>query len=182
MKNTRKSPAVYAGNPSGRVHRVEEITVNKHNSAGKIVFSYSGCEVARRPGALLIEAFFNRDDLPFHGITFRRGDRFLEAYFADRWYNIFEIYDVGDGRLKCWYCNVATPARFDGREINYEDLAIDLLIHADGSQMVLDMDEFSALNLPPHVAVQAQDALHELKRLFADHNGFRVMDLFDRPY
>ena len=42
--------------------------------------------------------------------TLRRGDRFIETYYTDRWYNIFEIHAREDDRLKGWYCNIAKPA------------------------------------------------------------------------
>lgn len=157
---------------------MKEITIIKHNWEGAAVFSYCGSVLERTSSALLLEAYFQRADFPMHGITLRNGDRFLEAYFTDRWYNILEIYDVEEGNLKCWYCNIATPASFDHNEINYKDLALDLLVFPDGKQLVLDMDEFAELDLPPHVERQAQAALHQLQALFNPQNAFRVENLF----
>ena len=36
----------------------------------------------------------------------------MECFYNDRWYNILEIHDRDDDRLKAWYCNVTLPAEF----------------------------------------------------------------------
>jgi len=111
---------------------------------------------------LLVEAFFNRDDLPFHGITLRENDRFLERYYTNRWYNIFEIHDRDDGRLIVRYCNVTTPAELEPGLISYVDLALDLLVYPDGAYLVLDEDEFEVLDLDPLCQLKARQALNAL--------------------
>lgn len=118
--------------------------------------------------ALLVEAHFNRDDLPFHGIVLGRGDRFVELFFTDRWYNIFEIHDRSDDHLKGWYCNVCMPAEWKTGQVSYVDLALDLLVYEDGRQLVLDEDEFDALLLEPQQRDQARAALTDLQNLFSE--------------
>jgi predicted RNA-binding protein associated with RNAse of E/G family len=141
---------------------------------------YQGLETYRYPGRLIdnleneikIEAYFDRDDALVDKIILNRGDRFLESYFDKRWYNIFEIHDRNDDHIKCWYCNVCMPAVFDEHFITYRDLALDLLVYPDGSQVVLDEDEFAALPLPSKVNNAAQvnkaalEALLELQGIF----------------
>ena len=124
------------------------LEVIKQNSLGIEVWRYAGTVVEKTENVLLLEAYFNRSDLPFHGLVLREGDRYLEVYFTDRWYNIFEIHDRTNDDLKCWYCNVTSPAVVNDGIVAYRDLALDLLVYPDGSQLVLDEDEFAALQVP----------------------------------
>jgi protein associated with RNAse G/E len=113
-----------------------------------------------------LEAEFNRDDTPFHGITLRRGDRFIETFYADRWYNVFEMHDRDNDRLKGWYCNIGRPAEIGESSVSYIDLALDLLVYPDGRQLVLDEDEFASAGLSARVQQQARQALRELQDSF----------------
>ena len=124
-----------------------EITVIKLNLKGQETWRYEGQVLERTPTSLVLHALFNAPDRPFMGTSLKRGDRFVEVYFTDRWYNVFEIHDRADGRLKAWYCNVGRPAVIQDGEVSYEDLALDLLVYPDGRQLVLDEDEFAALPL-----------------------------------
>jgi uncharacterized protein len=144
------------------------ITIIKQNIEGKETWRYEGRLLRSLPDGVVIEAFFNRPDLPFHGIVLGEGDRFVEWYFTARWYNIFEIHDRVDDHLKGWYCNIAYPAEINERIIEYRDLALDLLVFPNGRQMVLDEDEFELLDLPDADSVQAKSALAELQVLFID--------------
>lgn len=155
---------------------METVTVIKLNLARQETWRYAGQVLQRSPSAALIRAEFNRDDFPFNGILLRRGDPFIEAYFSDRWYNIFEIHDRDDGRVKGWYCNVAEPAEMQGGQIRYVDLALDLLVYPDGRQLVLDEDEFAMLELSAEFHLQARRALDELKLLLAEP-GFEMSRL-----
>jgi uncharacterized protein len=143
----------------------ENVLIIKLNTQRQETWRYQGRILSQDADSLLIEAFFNRDDLPFHGITLRENDRFLERYYTDRWYNIFEIHDRDDGRLKAWYCNVTTPAELEPGLISYVDLALDLLVYPDGAYLVLDEDEFEALDLDPQHRLKARQALTALVEL-----------------
>ncbi len=143
-----------------------EIVVQKLNLAGEITWQYTGRVLQRAPSSVTLEAYFNRPDLPFQDVVFKQGDRFVETYYADRWYDIFEIHDRDTEMLKGWYCNVTRPAAITESTVSYVDLALDLWVSADGRQTVLDQDEFEALELSPGERRQAQKALLELKRLF----------------
>jgi uncharacterized protein len=146
----------------------EQITVHKRNAAGEITWSYTGRVLARGQNFVRLEARFNREDLPFQGIILKRDDRFVEMFFTDRWYNIFEMHDRDDDRIKGWYCNVGEPMVWDGPDaISYIDLALDLWVAADGSQTVLDEDEFEMLGLDEKKRQQALDGLLAVQALFA---------------
>lgn len=150
------------------------VQVIKRNLAGQEVFRYSGEVVARLPQAVLVEAHFSRADLPFHGLTFGQGDRMLEAFYAACWFNIFQIHDRADDALKGWYCNIAMPAELGVESVSFIDLALDLLVFPDGRQLVLDEDEFAALNLDEARALQARAALADLQGVFARPGGFNI--------
>lgn len=141
------------------------VVVVKMNIQREETWRYEGIILARDKKSLLIEAFFNRDDLPFHGITLKGNDRFIERYYEDRWYNIFEIHDREDDHLKAWYCNVTTPAEFTPGKIAYIDLALDVLAYPDGQYRILDRDEFDDLALDKETREKACGALDKLKNL-----------------
>jgi predicted RNA-binding protein associated with RNAse of E/G family len=145
---------------------MEDIDVIKQDPQGKETLRYSGIVLVRQTRRLLLQALFNRDELLLDQIVLHRGDRFVELYFSDRWYNIFEIHDLSDDRIKCWYCNVSYPAEIEKRAVCYRDLALDLLVYPDGRQLVLDENEFAELNIDEPIRKSARAALVEMQRLF----------------
>lgn len=143
-----------------------DITVLKRNLNGEVTWRYDGRILKREANYIVLEASFNREDTPFMGVILKRGDRFVETFYTDRWYNIFEIYDRDDGKLKGWYCNIGCPAVIEDDTVSYIDLALDLWVAADGTQMVLDEDEFLELPVDGKVRALANLALEELKQNF----------------
>ncbi|NWG35400.1 MAG: DUF402 domain-containing protein [Chloroflexi bacterium] len=146
------------------------ITVLKKNLAGEVTWQYDGVVLRRGPNFVVLEAFFNRPDMPFMDVVLKENDRFVETFYSDRWYNIFEIYDRDDGKVKGWYCNVGMPAVIEDGVVSYVDLALDLWVSADGRQAVLDEDEFAELALDGDVRESAQKGLEKLKRHFETKN------------
>lgn len=153
---------------------MEAVIVRKLNLQRQETWRYEGKIVRHVPGGVVLEAYFNRDDLPFNGTTFKRNDKFIEGYYTDRWYNIYEIYDRDTHDLKCWYCNVSYPAEIGAGQISYVDLALDLLVFPDRRQLALDEDEFTALQLSATDRLQARKALGELQALFKADGRFRL--------
>ena len=144
----------------------EKIVVDKLSPQGELKWRYQGEVVERGDGWLRLEAFFDRDDTAFMDTFLKRGDRFVETYYRERWYNIFEIHDRDDDVLKGWYCNVTRPALLlDGR-VEYVDLFLDLWVSANGVQTVLDEDEFLAADLDEATRLGALNALAELQESF----------------
>ena len=144
------------------------ITVIKNDHTGREVWRYSGQVLARGATWVQLEARFDRPEdihTPYH--TFRRGDRFVEWFFSDRWYNIFEMHDADDDHLTGWYCNITRPARLENEAIYADDLALDLFVAPDGTITVLDEDEFAALPLDENTRAQACRALQELRAMIA---------------
>ncbi len=154
------------------------LTIRKLDQHGVETWRYAGIALKRGEHSIKLEAYFNRDDLPFHGIVLRRDDRFVETFFDDRWYNIFEIHDKTDDRVKCWYCNIGYPAEILPDSISYRDLALDLLVFPDGKQLILDEDEFAALDLSETEKEKSMEALTELQHLFhASMDGNKVFTI-----
>ncbi len=141
----------------------DPITVIKADHAGREVWRYEGVVLERGEHHIRLEAPFNRDDMDLGYVVFRRGDRFVETFYSDRWYNIFEIHDVDSDAIKGWYCNCTRPARITKDRVVSEDLALDLWVGPDGRQQVLDRDEFDALDLNASERAHVLAALDELR-------------------
>lgn len=145
------------------------IKIQKKNPAGEVTYKYEGDLLARDENSITLEALFDRADMPFQDVVFKTGDRFVEYYYADRWYNIFAIHDRDDGKVKGWYCNVGMPAIIEDDVVSYVDLALDLWVSVDGQQTVLDEDEFAQLKLDDELSSNALNGLEELKVLFRNN-------------
>ena len=89
-------------------------------------------------------------------------------FWSDRWYNVMRC-ERRDGALDHWYCNVTTPALFDGEQVSYIDLDLDVRVWPDGRVEVLDEEEFLAnsarMGYPPDVVAAARRAVEELTEL-----------------
>ncbi len=149
---------------------VPRIKVQKKNPAGEVTYEYEGVVLSRDEHSVVLEALFDRADMPFMDVVFKTGDRFVEYYYSDRWYNIFAIHDREDGQIKGWYCNIGQPAVIADGIVSYVDLALDLWVSVDGKQTVLDEDEFEELKLNEELKTGALNGLDELKGLFKSKN------------
>lgn len=147
----------------------DQLTVLKLKPTGEVIWSYTGRRLEQVGPRLVLEAFFDLDDRQKDGMIFAKGDRFIETYYTDRWYNIFKIYSRDDNSLRGWYSNIARPVQIDGNTVSYVDLALDLLVFPDGRQVVLDEDEFGALDLPDDEKTIARQALAELQASFREY-------------
>ncbi len=142
------------------------ITVLKLDINENVTWRYHGKLLLLQDNKLILEAYFDREDTIFHGMPLRTGDRFIETYFTDRWYNIFEVHARENDHLRGWYCNIGRPIKLEGNTLSYVDLALDLLVFPDGSLFVLDEDEYNQLDLSPNDRNQARMALLELQDRF----------------
>lgn len=143
-----------------------KIKVQKKNPAGEVTYEYEGVLLNRDKHSIVLEAFFDRADMSFMDVLFKTGDRFVEYYYTDRWYNIFAIHDRDDKGIKGWYCNIGMPAVFEDGVVSYVDLALDLWVATDGTQTVLDEEEFEALGLDAELRAAALEGLYQLRQRF----------------
>jgi len=145
------------------------VTVIKQNHLGEKILEYSGEVLTEGKTWVCLEATFNNPDKDAGYVVFRRGDTFIEWYYSDRWYNVFELYDVDDEHHKGWYCNITRPAQISEELIRADDLALDVFVSPEGEITVLDEDEFAALNLAPADQRAARNAVLAIRR--AVENG-----------
>src|SRR5512137_1440195 len=143
--------------------------VKKLDLSRTLLIAYEGLVLERTPDTIVLEAPFNRETMDLGYAVFEHHDRFVERFYTDRWYNIFEIHSVHDDHLKGWYCNIVQPASFNADTLEQVDLALDVWIDPDGSYRVLDQAEFDALPLDPATRRQAQRAVGELIYLLYHH-------------
>ena len=154
----------------------DRVTVDKLNLAGEVTVQWSGQMLEQSGQELVLEATFTYAARDLGYVRLAPGDRFVEHYYADRWYNVFAIYNAGDGVFKGWYCNITRPAEItavpgQGVRVRAVDLALDYFRQPDGREFILDEDEFEALNLGPDDVHAARAALAELRALAAAGQG-----------
>lgn len=144
---------------------MSEITIYKLDENGSVVWHYPAVILERRSTSVRLEATFNRDDLDLGFALFKRGDRFIETFYNDRWYNVFAVYDRDDHELKGWYCNICRPADFGDTAVRCEDLALDIWVSPQYQIQLLDEEEFASLDLNAEERQKCLSALQELSCL-----------------
>lgn len=143
---------------------MSSITVYKYNHAGEYVLQYEGDVLERGATWVCLRALFDRDDADLGFVVFRRGDAFIEWFYSDRWYNVFQVYDGDSPRLKGWYCNITRPAEISEGDVRADDLELDVFVSPNGTIMLLDEKEFSALDLPIEARIAALRAVETIRR------------------
>jgi protein associated with RNAse G/E len=142
---------------------MDDITIYKLDHDGQEMLRYAGKIVARGETWIQLEALFPFADKDAGYVVFRRNDRFVEWFYSDRWYNIFEVHDVADDALKGWYCNITRPATLSADEVHSDDLALDAWVSLDGTLLVVDEDEFEALPFDADTRQKALDGVAALR-------------------
>lgn len=138
------------------------MVVHKLDESGVEQWTYPGQVLEQAAEFVRLEARFDRGQVTVGPLVISPGDRFVEQFYFDRWYNIFEIFESESGKFKGWYCNITRPAWIEGQALYAEDLALDLVVLPDGDFAVLDEDEFDRLELSPAERRQARMALDGL--------------------
>ncbi|GER86840.1 hypothetical protein KDW_10020 [Dictyobacter vulcani] len=138
------------------------ITVIKLDPQRNEKIRYTGTVLERSAQRAVILATWTLAAKELVYTRFERGDRFVEYYYTDRWFNIFDIIDQ-DGQRKGWYCNITEPAQFQVDRIEQVDLFLDLWVDAAGTPLLLDEDEFAAADMLS--AEQRQGAQQGLQTL-----------------
>jgi protein associated with RNAse G/E len=146
---------------------VNSITVHKYNHAGEHILQYEGEILESNPTWVCLRAVFKRDEANLGFVTFRQGDVFIEWFYTDRWYNIFQVYDADTQRLKGWYCNITRPAVITGTEVRADDLELDVFVMPNGTVLLLDEKEFSAMNPSVDERIAALRAVEAIRRAVA---------------
>jgi uncharacterized protein len=143
------------------------ITVVKQNPLGEMQVQYTGEVIERFPDRVIIQAYWTRPPKKLEYTSFEPGDRFIEYYYANRWFNIFDIAST-DGKRKGWYCNIAEPALLFAERIEQIDLLLDVWVSPTGATLILDEDEFhSDTTLNDEQRQGAERGLHDLLAMIA---------------
>jgi PncC family amidohydrolase len=147
------------------------VRIHKHDHQNVRRLSYPGTMVQRDAQSLVAHATwtFGEKRLPYTTLT--DGDLFVETFYFDRPYNVFEI-RAHDGALKGWYANITRPARLENNaeDVIWEDLIVDAWMSADGHALTLDEDELLALG----DAISAPDRALIASALPAAHADLRL--------
>jgi predicted RNA-binding protein associated with RNAse of E/G family len=143
----------------------EFIKIEKINPDGSLSFGWNAQLLQAESNFRQVSARFSGKPGQLGRVNLNLGDHFIETYYSDRWYNIFEIYSPGDCHPKVWYFNINKPAIFDPDRIRWVDLALDILIFPDGDHALLDQDEFGALDLNFETQKQCWRAVEEILSL-----------------
>jgi protein associated with RNAse G/E len=141
----------------------DTVRVVKRNAASQPVWEYVGTVESVDGPALVLVAFFDVNDRDDGYFTWQRGDRFVEFYYTDRWYNVFQIHDRASGALRGWYCNLTRPAVIEHGLVAWDDLELDVFVYPDGRTLLLDEDDFRALPLSPAERTNAESGLADLQ-------------------
>lgn len=141
----------------------DTIHVVKRDAQGNAKLEYTGELIERGLDWVCLRALFNFDRVDIGFTAFVRGDVFTEWFYANRWYNIFQVNSREDGGLKGWYCNITRPAQITADTVSADDLALDVFVTPTGEAHIMDEDAFAKLDLPAHEQKAALDAVRALK-------------------
>ncbi|MGD8732499.1 MAG: DUF402 domain-containing protein [Anaerolineales bacterium] len=150
---------------------MDEIWVHKLDENGNEVWKYPGETVQLTDSFVRLRASFDRDDITVGPLRLNCNDTFMETFYFNRWYNVFEVFDPKHMQFKGWYCNIARPAWMDGQHLYAEDLALDLVVLPDGRREILDQDEFEELEIPEADRLKALRTLNSLQEQAANRSG-----------
>jgi protein associated with RNAse G/E len=147
------------------------ITIIKLDPTGTEKIRYQGKVLLRLVNEIVVEAVWTLPDRGLGYTRFETGDRFVEYFYSNRWFNIFAIASK-EGVHKGWYCNIAEPARISTDTITQVDLYLDVWINPAGEILVLDEEEFAAATiLNEQQRVGAKQGLQTLLQMLETRQG-----------
>ena len=149
----------------------EQITVEKHNHLGEPVVQYEGEVLQRTENSVCLRANFSRSESDLGFVVFRQGDLFIEWFYNDRWYNIFQVHEGESGHIKGWYCNVTRPAHITDDRVISDDLEVDVFVFPNGNIVLLDEEEFGELDLPTDDRLEALRAIQTIRQSVDDRQS-----------
>lgn len=155
----------------------KQVTVYKRDHNGNDVFNYPMTVTAKGDNWIRVEGHFNIPKTYDLGLfTIKNGDRSIEWFYPNRYYNIFRIYDGDSEIIKGYYCNITRPIIITESGITADDLELDILVSSAGQIVLRDEDEFNALNLPDNEHQQALQAVEQIRNLVENqHSPFDLL-------
>jgi len=119
------------------------ITVIKQDPQGNAQLRYQGTIIKHLPHGVVLQASWTNPMRDLGYTRFEPGDCFIEYYYTNRWFNVFDIADAA-GTRKGWYCNITEPAVIFDDRIEQIDLMLDVWVNPEGNHLILDEDEFAS--------------------------------------
>jgi predicted RNA-binding protein associated with RNAse of E/G family len=155
---------------------VKRVDVVKRDMQQRETLRYTGELIYHSATSACVRARFAFPTRDLGYLLLKEGDLFVEWFYTDRWYNVFLICDVDDGRFKGAYCNFTLPAVITASAIYWDDLALDLWVSPTGETRLLDEEEYKALPLDAETT-QAVDAAQRqlLEEIAARRPPFDVL-------
>ena len=101
------------------------------------------CDVVERDAERVVLLYRLPRNYTLHGLPIPKGGPSIGYFWRSRPYNLYHFHDL-DARTVAYYFNVGDVVRIDGQELEWHDLAVDVLATPTGRVEVLDEDE-----LPP---------------------------------
>ncbi len=145
------------------------ITVIKLDPHGQLKTQYEGEILTQTAYQTVIQASWTSPTRDLGYTRFEPGDRFIEYYYTNRWFNIFDIASAS-GTRKGLYCNITEPAHIFGNRIEQVDLLLDVWVNPSGTPLILDEDEFAqALLISAEQRTGATQGLQALLHMLAEH-------------
>jgi protein associated with RNAse G/E len=149
------------------------ITINSRKYDGNIHRSWKAELLEIKDSLLIFVGEFEKEITHEHLGVIRRGTVSYEFYWLDRGYNVFRFHEP-EGDLRNYYCNLNLPPTFENNVLNYVDLDVDVLVWADFSHCILDLDEFrdnaEIFDYPPKLRQNVARDLSKLIRLIENRS------------
>jgi predicted RNA-binding protein associated with RNAse of E/G family len=139
------------------------LIIEKRNHLGEFVLSYPGEVLERGENWVCLRAVFDHQESNLGFVVFQQGDVFYEWFYSNQWYNIFQVHVGGTATVKGWYCNITRPAHIDSEHVYSDDLELDVFVMPNGTIILLDEEEFAALNLSTEERMAALRAIQDIR-------------------
>ena len=142
-----------------------EIIINSRKYYGSIRRSWKAGVVSQSDSLIVAVGRFDQDVEHSDLGLIKEGTVSFEHFWLDRWYNVFRFHEP-DGTFRNYYCNIAMPAVWNGSELDFVDLDIDVVVWPDGRVEVLDRDDLErntqVYGYPADLVVTVEDTLASL--------------------
>ncbi len=167
--------------------------IRKTDHLGREKTRYPGTIISRDSHKIVLACEWpNLPVVSAYGVEFNPGDALIEHFYFDRWCNVMAIYGprvhaaIDPESLKGWYCNITRPTILrkeeagNPAEIEWQDLALDVWMSAQGDAQILDEDEFEAIkpDLSPMEVASAlgavPDTIEICRNLWRDNINDRI--------
>lgn len=99
-------------------------------------------------------------------------------FYSDAWFNVIAM--LRDSGVY-YYCNLASPALYDGQAVKYIDYDLDYKIYPDGTVCLLDEDEYRLHSRQMDYPPQIDAILRKYQKTVIDRYRRGALP-FDRQY